>query len=112
MDGARKLWWIRALHTVIWFVFATCILAIPVATWLGALPAALAFTFISLIEVAALALNRMRCPLRDLAGRYTDDRADGFDIFLPGWLAGNTKTIFTPILVGGVGWLAWRLVAG
>lgn len=112
MNPARTLWRIKALHTVIWFVFATSIVAIPVATWLGALQAALAFTFISLIEVAALALNRMRCPLRDLAARYTDDYADGFDIFLPGWLAARTKIIFTPILIGGVAWLAWRWIFG
>jgi hypothetical protein len=29
----------------------------------------------------------MRCPLTGIAARYTDDRRDNFDIYLPPWLA-------------------------
>ncbi len=42
---------------------------------------------VMLVEVAVLAFNGMRCPLTDLAARYTDDRRDNFDIYLPLWLA-------------------------
>ncbi len=41
-----------------------------------------------------LAANRLRCPLTGLAGRYTTDRADNFDIFLPEWLARHNKLLF------------------
>jgi hypothetical protein len=47
-----------------------------------------------LVECAILACNRGRCPLTDRAGRYTDERRDNFDIYLPLWLARNNKAIF------------------
>ena len=112
MDDKPKLWWIRAVHTIIWFVFSGSILAIPVATYLNRLDIALGLTLFVMIEVIVLVANHMRCPLRDVAGRYTQDRSDGFDIFLPGWLAGHTKQIFTPILIASVLWLAWKWFAG
>jgi hypothetical protein len=36
-----------------------------------------------LIECTILAVNRCRCPLTDLAVRYTEHRASNFDIYLP-----------------------------
>jgi hypothetical protein len=33
-------------------------------------------TGLVLVECAVLAMNRGRCPLTDLAGRYTEDRTD------------------------------------
>jgi len=112
VDAGRTLWRIRAAHTAIWFVFAISILALPVVVIADQLRTGLGLTLFIGIEVGALALNKWRCPLRDLAGRYTRDRADGFDIFLPGWLGAKTRRIFTPILVFGVVLLAWRWFAG
>jgi len=40
-------------------------------------------TGLVLVECVILAANRGHCPLTDLAGRYTDERADNFDIYLP-----------------------------
>ena len=54
-----------------------------------------------LVECAVLAANRGRCPLTDLAGRYTEERADNFDIYLPLWLARHNKTIFGTLFVIG-----------
>ena len=34
-----------------------------------------------------------RCPLTDVAARYTTDRAENFDIHLPLWLAKYNKII-------------------
>ena len=48
-----------------------------------------------------LALNRGRCPLTDLAGRYTEDRTDNFDICLPIWLARRCKMIFGALFAIG-----------
>ena len=48
-----------------------------------------------------LALNRGRCPLTDVAGRYTEERADNFDIYLPRWLARYNKLIFGTLFVIG-----------
>ena len=51
-------------------------------------------------EVGVLLLNRMRCPLTTIAARYTDDRADNFDIFLPRWLARHNQRIFGTLFAG------------
>lgn len=112
MTPARTLWWIRAAHTAIWFAFAITIVALPFVAAFGDFLLGVALIAFIAIEIVALAANRMQCPLRDAAARYTDDRTDGFDIFLPGWLAANTKLIFTPILVLGVFMLGWRWLTG
>jgi len=44
-------------------------------------------------------LNRGRCPLTNWAGRFTDERGDNFDIFLPEWLARHNKEIFGTLFV-------------
>jgi hypothetical protein len=56
-------------------------------------------TAVILAECSVLALNHGRCPLTDVAARFTDQRADNFDIYLPNWLARNNKAIFGTIFV-------------
>jgi hypothetical protein len=85
---------IKLLHTVVWFFFAGCIVAIPFAGAFGHFLRAAVLTAVVAMECGVLALNRGRCPLTDLAGRYTEERADNFDIYLPLWLARHNKTIF------------------
>ena len=46
-----------------------------------------------------LALNTGRCSLTNLAARFTEDRADNFDIYLPNWVAGHNKEIFGTLFV-------------
>ncbi len=92
---------IKLLHTAIWLFFVACIVAIPVV---GALRQFVWFAILTglvLVECAVIAVNRERCPLTDLAGRYTDDRADNFDIYLPLWLARHNKAIFGTLFVLG-----------
>ena len=93
---------IKALHTSVWAFFAGCVLAIPVLAWHGRTTAAFALIAVVAVEVAVLALNRWRCPLTGVAGRYTADRADNFDIFLPRWLARYNKQIFGSLYVAGI----------
>jgi hypothetical protein len=85
---------IKLLHTVAWVFFVGCILAIPVAGTRGEFRWASAFSGAVLIECAILLLNHGRCPLTDVARRYTDERADNFDIYLPLWVARYNKAIF------------------
>jgi hypothetical protein len=66
-------------------------------------------TGIMLSEVLVLVVNGWRCPLTDLAARYTDDRRANFDIYLPLWLAANNKRIFGSIFAAGVVFSIWRL---
>jgi hypothetical protein len=55
-----------------------------------------------LLECLVLAANRMQCPLTTIAARYTDDRRDNFDIWLPEWLARHNKRIFGALFAAGV----------
>lgn len=107
MEAESKLRGIKAIHTLVWAVFAGSILAIPVFAFIGDLTMAwrlIAFVF---LEVAVLLVNRMRCPLTDVAGRYTDNRRDNFDIYLPLWLARYNKVIFGGLYVAGIAYTVW-----
>lgn len=104
--------WIRAIHTVVWAVFAASIVLIPVATfcrWFATAAWLAGFVF---LEVLVLAMNRMRCPLTDVATRYTSDRRDNFDIYLPLWLARYNKTVFGALYILGVVYLVLRWTGG
>ena len=98
---------IKLLHTIVWTVLAGSIVAIPVAAVLGRLDWAVGMSVLVLLECGILAANRGRCPLTDLAARYTDDRADNFDIYLPLWLARHNKVVFGSLYLLGELTLLW-----
>jgi hypothetical protein len=58
-------------------------------------------TGLVLLECGVLAVNGGRCPLTDLAARFTNDRAPSFDIYLPNWLAERNKVIFGTLFIIG-----------
>jgi len=93
---------IRIVHTAVWAFFAACILAIPVASLLGMHRVASWLAGIVAIEVLILMFNQWRCPLTVIAGRYTSDRRDNFDIYLPLWLARYNKLIFGTLYLAGL----------
>ena len=112
MSALSNLAKIKAFHTVVWAILAICILAIPVFGWVEMYRYALWSTAIVAVEILVLALNSWRCPLTTVAARYTDDRRDNFDIYLPAWLARNNKLIFGSLFVVGqvvvlVRWRGW-----
>jgi hypothetical protein len=112
MSPAAALRTIKWVHTIAWAVFAACILAIPVAAWRAEFRTAGILIVVVSLECLVLAANRMRCPLTDVAARYTDDRHDNFDIYLPLWLARYNKEIFGPLFAAGlvftlVRWQGW-----
>ncbi len=98
---SRALTGIKTLHTLIWAFFAGCILAIPLAALAGRLDWAAALTGVVLVECLIILVNGGRCPLTAVAARYTPDRADNFDIYLPRWLARYNKVIFGSLFLGG-----------
>ena len=53
-------------------------------------------------EVLVLAVNGWRGPLTSVAGRFTAERRENFDIYLPVWLAKHNKLIFGALYVAGV----------
>lgn len=93
---------IKVVHTIIWALFAGCIIAIPIASLYGDNQAAIWLAAVVFVEVSVLALNKWRCPLTALAARYTTERRANFDIYLPEWLAKHNKVIFGTIYVVGV----------
>jgi hypothetical protein len=54
------------------------------------------------LEVLILVFNSWRCPLTGVAARYTPDRRDNFDIYLPEWLARHNKGVFGTLFVLGL----------
>ena len=92
---------IKLLHTLIWAFLAASILALPIlAVWRRFRWAAI-LTVIVLLECVVLAADGGRCPLTDVAARFTVDRNSNFDIYLPNWLAEHNKVVFGWFFVAG-----------
>ncbi len=92
---------IKLVHTIVWAFFVGCIIAIPIMSFRRRCDLAMVFIGIVLIEVLILVVNRWRCPLTGVAARYTNERKDNFDIYLPLWIARNNKLIFGLLFLGG-----------
>jgi hypothetical protein len=103
---------IKAFHTVVWAFFAGCIIAIPILGYMQRYSQAVVLVGVVLIEILILVANRLRCPLTAVAARYTEDRSENFDIYLPVWVARYNKLIFGLLFVGGTlfalaRWVGW-----
>ena len=92
---------IKLFHTLIWAILAGSIVVLPLAGVLRRFRWAAILTGLVLLECGVLAVNGGRCPLSDLAARFTDNNADNFDIYLPNWLARHNKVIFGVLFVAG-----------
>ena len=101
---------IKLLHTAVWTFMVACIFALPVAGIKRRFNRAAILTAIIIVECGVLALNRGRCPLTDVAARFTDERACNFDIYLPNWLACHNKAIFGTLFIVNevIVLLCWR----
>ena len=82
----RNLHLVKLLHTLIWLVMSAAILHVVYVGLTGQFPPLL-YISISLVilELIVLLANRGECPLRHVAAQLTEDRYDGFDIYVPGW---------------------------
>ena len=112
MDSRTALRLIRSVHTFVWGVMAGSILTIPVLAWHQSWRWVTVLSALVLLECTVLVANHMRCPLTDLAARYTTDRRDNFDIYLPLWLARYNKILFGWIFAGALAftlarWQGW-----
>lgn len=110
MKPSSVLRMIKLAHTLIWAFFAGCILAIPVFSHAGSFFISSILIAVVILEVMVIVFNRWSCPLTGIAARYTNDRQDNFDIYLPVWLAKHNKSIFGTLFLAGVlytflGWL-------
>ena len=93
---------VKVIHTVAWAFFAGCILAIPVYASRGEFKWAGVLIAIVSLEVLVIFANNWRCPLTAVAARFTDDRRDNFDIYLPLWIARYNKPIFGWLFAAGL----------
>jgi len=108
MDDFVRLRRVKLLHTLIWAVLASCVVALFWVGWHRQFGWALAITAVIVGECVILALNQGRCPLTNVAARYTEDRADNFDIYLPIWLAKYNKHVFGLLFLAAEVLVAWR----
>jgi hypothetical protein len=99
---AASLHRVKLLHTVVWAFFASVIVAIPALAAAGRVRLAWILIAMVFVEVIVLLCNGWRCPLTRVAARYTDDRRDNFDIYLPEWLARNNKLVFGALYLVGI----------
>jgi hypothetical protein len=111
LSPAAALLAVRLLHTTVWAVIAGCIVALPVAALVGRFVWAAGLSVVVLIECAVIGFNKGRCPLTNIAARYTQNRADNFDIYLPLWLARHNKTVFGALFIAGEIVTLWRWLA-
>ena len=98
----RLLHLVKIVHTLAWTVFAGCILALPVVAYFREFQLAAILIAVVMVEVLVLFANHFRCPLTDVAARYTSDRRANFDIYLPLWVARYNKEIFGSLFVAGI----------
>ena len=99
---------IKLVHTTVWAFFAGAIIAIPFVAWLEQWRVATVLIAVVSAECLVLVANRMRCPLTGVAARYTDDRRDNVDIYLPLWLARYNKHIFGTLFAAGILFTLYR----
>jgi hypothetical protein len=103
---------VKTAHTLIWGAYVWIIGYVLVSGITGPItPMVWGAVTMILLEGVVLMVNGGSCPLTPLAARYTSERADNFDIYLPLWLARHNKTIFTPIAVAGIVLVAYRAVS-
>ena len=105
-DNTTSLRRVKLLHTVAWAFFASCVVGILLAAAQQRLKLAGILIGFVAIESLVLAFNHWRCPLTDVAARYTAERHDNFDIYLPLWLARYNKHIFGTLYAVGIVWTA------
>lgn len=101
MSSPAPLRTIKTIHTAVWAFFAACIVGIPVEAARSEYGRAAFLIGLVALEVLVLLVNAWRCPLTDVAARYTDERRANFDIYLPEWLALHNKTVFGVLYVAG-----------
>ena len=103
---------VKLAHTLIWVFLTWCVLTIPYYGYRGRFLISVLLFGIVILETIVLALNRMRCPLTDIAARYTSERRENFDIYLPLWLARYNQLIFGGLFMAGSLYTLYRWWSG
>ena len=95
MKQQRKIFWVKAVHSLFFFLVTACILFV---LYSGVFDSVGRWTVIAIVVViaegAALALNRGRCPLTTMAENMGAEDGSVTGIFLPRWLADRAFVIW------------------
>ena len=105
---SRALIAVKIAHTAVWAFFVGCIFAIPVTGYLGRFRWSWILTAMVIGECLTLAANRGQCPLTSVAARFTTERHQGFDIYLPVWIARWNKRLFGSAFIAGLLFVLWQ----
>lgn len=109
MTDPRRLAVVRAVHTAIYLVMASAVLATVYGGVTGAhglwlwIAAGLAA-----LESLIFAASGMKCPLTAIAVKYGAGQDGLFDTFLPEPITRHTLRVFGPLLVLGFALMAMR----
>lgn len=94
---------IKITHTLVWALMVSAILYIlycgltdtnNIVLWLSIV--------LILSEGVVLLFNKWSCPFTAVAAKYTDNRKDNFDIYLPNMVAKYKRTFFTALFIIGI----------
>lgn len=111
MNNERKIFWIKFVHSIAFFLFTACIAYVLYAGifnhigWMT-----FACMVVVVAEGLAIALNRFRCPLTTLAENLGAEDGSVTGIFLPRWLAKRVFLIWGQLFVAGCILVAIRLM--
>ncbi len=90
---------IKTLHTVIWIVMTMAVLYIGYSVFSMKFDTLFYISLFLIVgESLVIMINSWRCPLTNIAKRYTDENTPNFDIYLPRTVAKYNKEIFSTIL--------------
>ena len=101
-EDMDMIFWIKLVHTLIFFVASACILYIVYCGISGKVNRYLWMAIGTIFAIGIIhAANGFECPLATLVYRLAG-RNDVSDIFLPDWFARNIMPISTAIFVIGI----------
>jgi hypothetical protein len=94
---------IKTIHTIIWIVMVASIFYILYAGITKTFNNILWFSIsLIILEIMVLGINKWTCPLTPIAKKFTSNRDDNFDIYLPKIIAKHNKVIFSIIFIIGI----------
>jgi len=102
---------VKTIHTIIWAIMIAAILYVLYAGLIGIFNTALWLSIgLVLFEGVVLLAFGWQCPFTVLAMKYTNNRKDNFDIYLPEWLARHNRLIFSMIFFIGLALVIYNLL--
>ncbi|MDQ7815572.1 MAG: hypothetical protein RDU14_00940 [Melioribacteraceae bacterium] len=90
---------IKTIHTIIWVIMALATFYIGYSVIVMKFDLLFYISlFLILSESIVILVNSWRCPLTNIARKYTEEESPNFDIYLPLTIAKYNKEIFSVIL--------------